>query len=87
MQVNDGKIRAIHSDEYVRLKFYHGSYAFTQIGSPMKVKNSADVRSATADGVIVVMTPEECLDLITMLQSHYQWLEKKYEFGYGMDTE
>jgi len=77
----NGKVRAHHSEDLVRLKFFEGSYAM----APQTTKMTGTKNNGLASGMIVILEPEECLDLINMLQSHYDYVAKKYEFGYGLD--
>ena len=77
----NGKVRAHHTGDLVRLKFFEGSYAY----APQSNKMTGIKNNGLASGIIVILEPQECLDLITMLQSHYDYVAKNYEFGYGLD--
>lgn len=80
VSIGYGIVRAHHSEDLVRLKFTEGSYAINPPSNDMNGK-----RNQLREGVIIILEPEECLDLINMLQSHYDYVAKKYEFGYGLD--
>lgn len=81
IEVNGHRVRCNHSEDYLRLRFYEGSYAFMEPYGP------PGTRTPVQSGVVILLEAEEVLDMINMLQDHYDKMEKKFEFGYGLDVD
>jgi len=68
IDIGNHKAKARHSKDYVQLRFMPGSFAIEEERpgyDGQKVLRGTGYAS-------VIMTPEETLDLITMLKYHYE---------------